>query len=58
MVLRRVFAGALIVAAAALALTAAAAKDSDRAAAEWRFYAGDNAARKYSPLDQINPANV
>jgi len=58
MVLRRVFAGALIVAAAALALTAAAAKDSDRAAGEWRFYAGDNAARKYSPLDQINPANV
>src|SRR5205823_9289629 len=25
---------------------------------EWRYYAGDNASTKYSPLDQINAANV
>jgi quinoprotein glucose dehydrogenase len=25
---------------------------------EWRFYSGDNGARKYSPLDQINKSNV
>ena len=25
---------------------------------EWRFYSGDNGATKYSPLDQINKANV
>jgi len=25
---------------------------------EWRYYAGDNASTKYSPLDQINSGNV
>ena len=25
---------------------------------EWRYYSGDNGARKYSPLDQINAENV
>src|SRR5262245_52584984 len=25
---------------------------------QWRVYSGDNAATKYSPLDQINRANV
>jgi quinoprotein glucose dehydrogenase len=25
---------------------------------EWRYYAGDNASTKYSPLDQINRSNV
>jgi hypothetical protein len=31
---------------------------SERARVEWRFYSGDNAATKYSPLDQINKSNV
>jgi hypothetical protein len=31
---------------------------SERARVEWRFYSGDNAATKYSPLDQINESNV
>src|SRR5688572_27191616 len=25
---------------------------------DWRYYSGDNAATKYSPLDQINKSNV
>ena len=25
---------------------------------EWRHYSGDNGAKKYAPLDQINRANV
>ena len=25
---------------------------------QWRVYSGDNAATKYSPVDQINSANV
>ena len=28
------------------------------AAGEWRYYSGDNGAKKYSPLDQINRSNV
>ena len=28
------------------------------AAQEWRFYGGDQGSTKYSPLDQINLANV
>jgi glucose dehydrogenase len=34
--------------------------DAQRAApsGEWRYYAGDAASTKYSPLDQITPANV
>src|SRR5262249_58162002 len=28
------------------------------AAAEWHFHSGDNGARKYSPLDQIDKATV
>jgi quinoprotein glucose dehydrogenase len=34
------------------------ANDAWLAKGEWRFYSGDNAARKYSPLDQIRRDNV
>ena len=39
---------------AVMALSAA----DDGPAREWRYYSGDNGAKKYSPLDQINKANV
>src|SRR5262249_22478434 len=44
--------------AGAVALTSFAVGAADDPASEWRYYSGDNAARKYSPLDQINKANV
>ncbi len=34
------------------------ADDQSVAEGEWRFYSGDNGARKYSPLDQIHRDNV
>ena len=43
---------AIVVSAGLLGLRAA-----DKAT-EWRVYSGDNGATKYSPLDQINKANV
>ena len=39
----------------ALALQGVASGASD---GQWRMYSADNAATKYSPLDQINKANV
>jgi quinoprotein glucose dehydrogenase len=41
----------------AVALGVAGAAPDD-AVTEWRFYSGDNGARKYSPLDQIAKDNV
>ena len=40
-----------------LGMIPAAAKDGVRKS-EWRFYGGDQASTKYSPLDQINRENV
>ena len=34
------------------------ADDQSQAIGEWRYYSGDNGARKYSPLDQITRDNV
>ena len=34
------------------------ADDQSPASGEWRYYSGDNGARKYSPLDQITRDNV
>ena len=56
--LRRLVVSAVVIGCSGLALAAIAAKDPDNAATEWHFYSGDNGARKYSPLDQINKANV
>lgn len=50
-------AGRLLVVLAACAAVSGAAAD-DPAKGEWRYYAGDNASTKYSPLDQINRSNV
>lgn len=45
---------------AVLALAAATIHADERSLArgEWRYYSGDNGARKYSPLDQIRRDNV
>ena len=42
--------------AACVALSRAVGDASGKG--EWRYYSGDNASTKYSPLDQINAANV
>ena len=49
-----------MVAFGAMALAVATVRADERSLArgEWRFYSGDNGARKYSPLDQIRPDNV
>ena len=42
-----------------LALCAISMHAQDRTPkGEWRYYSGDNGAKKYSPLDQINKDNV
>ena len=38
--------------------TAAPARNSGNGMAEWRYYGGGAGSQKYSPLDQINAANV
>src|SRR5205814_8310842 len=41
--------------AAALAVTiVSASAPNDTASVEWRYYSGDNGAKKYSPLDRLN----
>jgi len=42
----------------ALVAISLGADDRSLANGEWRFYSGDNGARKYSPLDQITRDNV
>jgi quinoprotein glucose dehydrogenase len=54
---RRTATSCLVALGAALVLVTAAAQDQ-RAAGEWRYYAGDLKATKYSPLDQITRQNV
>jgi quinoprotein glucose dehydrogenase len=51
---------ALTLAASTLAMTRPqiAGRGANEALGEWRGYAGSNAGLKYSPLDQINKANV
>src|SRR5438093_13642029 len=45
--------------AAVLAVTIISAPaPNDIASVEWRHYSGDNGAKKYSPLDQINKDTV
>jgi glucose dehydrogenase len=51
------WAGRLLVILSACAAVSGAA-DDNQAKGEWRYYAGDNASTKYSPLDQINRSNV
>jgi glucose dehydrogenase len=46
----------LAVAAAVAALLSFA--EQSPVSGEWKFYSGDNGSTKYSPLDQINKANV
>ncbi len=48
----------LVIAAAGLAAITLRADDRALARGEWRYYSGDNGARKYSPLDQIRRDNV
>jgi quinoprotein glucose dehydrogenase len=48
----------LITIATAVATAATHADERSLANGEWRYYSGDNAARKYSPLDQIHRGNV
>lgn len=43
---------------AVLALIGGLAAQSRSPAGDWRFYAGDSASTKYSPLDSITPDNV
>src|SRR5215831_5350613 len=38
--------------------TMSAGRRDSAAKGEWRYYGGDRGNRKYSPLDQINAANV
>src|SRR3954463_6739506 len=45
----------MIVVSAAMMTIPGRAADADR---EWRFYGGDQGARQYSPLSQINRDNV
>jgi glucose dehydrogenase len=54
--MRRLFsAPARVLVLAILAVSAVAiGAANDGADKEWRYYSGDNGARKYSPLDQIN----
>jgi glucose dehydrogenase len=40
------------------AVASLGADDRSLASGQWRYYSGDNAARKYSPLDQIRRENV
>src|SRR5712691_5798304 len=47
--------GASMLAAAAVSMQA---RQTAALAGEWRQYSGDNASRKYSPLDQINKNTV
>ena len=48
----------LIVAGIAAAIVTARAQPDAPPATEWRYYGGDAASTKYSPLNDINPANV
>src|ERR1041384_5236543 len=50
----------LFVSAALALIFAASAGDAQQGArgGEWRYHGGDLGATKYSPLDQINKANV
>jgi glucose dehydrogenase len=51
--------GVLVLAVATgLAMSERQVAPRDLSRVEWRFYSGDNAATKYSPLDQINKGNV
>jgi len=50
--------GRLVFAAVLGVAIASAPAPKDSAGAEWRYYSGDNGAKKYSPLDQINKDNV
>src|SRR5947209_6899281 len=45
--------GRLLFAAALGVAIASAPAEKDAASVEWRYYSGDNGAKKYSPLDQI-----
>ena len=47
-----------VVAAALVGVVALAQRPAPPPAGEWRYYAGDAASTKYSPLDQITRANV
>jgi len=49
---------ALATAVAAVAAVVTAQQGGSPAAGEWRYYAGDAASTKYSPLDQITRDNV
>ena len=56
---KRVLATAgMVVCASGLAMSERQVAQSDLPRVEWRYYSGDNAASKYSPLDQINKSNV
>src|SRR5262249_2787561 len=44
--------------AGAVALVSFAVRAADDPSSEWRFHSGDNGARKYSPLAQIDKDNV
>jgi quinoprotein glucose dehydrogenase len=53
---RRSFGRAIAV--VVVALVVGSAVNNGQATGEWRYYAGDLASTKYSPLDQINRSNV
>ncbi len=54
----RLASAALVLAALATGCRDAAPIASGGASASWPFYGGDAAGRRYSPLDQITPANI
>src|SRR5262245_37669446 len=48
----------MLIGALAVALVAVTAVNYGQTSGEWRYYSGDLASTKYSPLDQINRSNV
>jgi quinoprotein glucose dehydrogenase len=55
---RRVLSGLLALAAIAAAAALPHANGRGTQAGEWRYWGGDEGSTRYSPLDQINAANV
>jgi quinoprotein glucose dehydrogenase len=58
MIQRRIVMGLLVVMSIAVFATLPRANGRGTQAGEWRYWGGDEGSTRYSPLDQINAANV